>query len=1858
MIKKIFLSVCLFLITFALCAQDGLSWKTAYPFDLNGGGITVASAEDFVWYKADLSLVPQSEDVLISLKNGGQEDIIVEVQAFVGSGGNMSVEPLSDAESRTLQPGHNYVRQVPHSTFSSISAIYIKVRTSGTIKLGMEMIEAGEVQLNCLNTPVLSSEKQKLETGKTSWFTLNLNNLLLTDGTADATKALRLAVENDSTANTTVVARYSYECPSRGYTEYRYPVSGGSVFADTIKCDRLKMLSQDGMLYVSLYSQVAIKVSAEIIALQETDIPQQLVVDKANLTEVEPCLTIPQSDKERWYVMPLKDFLKKHYVPELVLENKSDKQNNVTIDVLTNPEGEYPATRSFSLYANQLYVENLSSSLAGRLAEKSVDADSDGIKDSLVYFRVVSEQPLAMRVCAVRHNIGSVACQFPRQALAEGTPVVAQKEEWIELDLTDNTQSDIRFLLENKGYADSEVKISYKLNCSSSVAGEITAFNLKRAETKEFVLRNSLLSLLSKKIYLSFRTNQNLLFSFEKVEPETHTPFSYCDNLVNLDITDTDPKVLVNANEAKYIRVDYNDLWQMAVSDKRLPVLTLLNRSNNTAEVKFELSLLTEDNCLLTEVPQEYTITIGANSEFVRPLTEDLIANISEDVWYVLLKIESSEEVVLSTAKRNEQLGNTCSNAIDIEVGNIIGYDQEAEQSKFYRLDLSSIREKGKSLVLEMRNHGGKQTVVQEDMFYTCPLSDAPQIQLLDLPEGEIVRKTQSISLVEANSATEMYLLLKTATEPISFRFLYSDTDKRESFCEIFDNDVAVTVDWKSPLIEQKADTQIWYSAELDTFRVNSTFAPKVRISSSQAAEVKVKWAFDCNDVVLDEKTISLSQAVEYELQIERGTLQPYLDNTENKFVYFSLSANADITVAIDIVDPNTGETCYHAIRFDMLDGHKQKAGTTAYYRIDKHLFDQLPEGKGVKLLTTNQGQEGGLVYSALLTDCNKGVIEDNGGQGKTLLAGETLEKPLGRSFFNLLSSDYIILMITTEADLHIYAEQYELTGLQTNIDEQVEEFQINRLYTCAEGDNWFHLSHYEVESTEGDATLKVFNSELGQTVEVLIAYDSKEGSEVLPFVSTVLAAEQDTTHLISRGALNEYAAQDLWICVRTQSQLKFIAELNDKKGADELHAVPFDWETRPCVVYPGSMTTKWYRISLDLLNPETHPENAKYGIQLTVTSLEDHEIEAQVEINTDAGVKDALYTNTYYMQPFDERAKALSHGAIFMANHDYKDVFVCVKATGATRLCVEMMIPPVLQYKDTVELNNLCDGMMLYLDKTPSQGASVVNFWDDKHKIFTGSLDENYGGGVTCYVDSALYEDQLLFLSQGMQVVVIDSMRFLSEDMTSDIDSIRVYNFRVLVQPELPATFDYYLAKGKNNRYDLLNTEFLKLLSQGEDTAGIDKQSIAWKINVGDEWQVLDSDFFIAEDSKTEFLRVSATTDCGDVKTKVYTLKTAVVEEEVRWKWMCQSELPKPDEIISETFEQTDNGEVLKRVVYHYVLFEEPKLEELNVSLFATEGDTLSLSNLKSEILPLLQPEQTWRVQKFKEETLTIEVVDKDGNVIEDGSALDVPDSLDINISAYLSCQTEGDEPVTFTFENSFIVLPNLPVEEVDIVLEEPIVRYDCTAGEDEKVFIETQTVTTDEKIVITHTYAIFRTLAFDDIVLPEMQDLTITNGQLPDLSGHKALLKQYFNLLSEYDYVEVESIDFVTAEGNVFNADETLEETITVKGIITTVCGELQTNEFKIIVSAAGLDGVDGNSRISLTPTIVNAGENLHISGLNSSKTYIVEIYNLAGVCVKSLTISGISAYSVEAQSLTGYYMMRIINDEEKASFKYFVL
>ena len=147
MIKRVFLAICLFYSVVCLCAQDGLSWKTAYPFDLNGGGITVASAEEFVWYKADLSLVPQNEDVLISLKNGGQEEIVVDVQAFVSSGGNMSVEPLSDAESRTLMPGHNYVRQIPHSTFSSISAIYIKVRTTGTIKLGMEMIEAGEVQL-------------------------------------------------------------------------------------------------------------------------------------------------------------------------------------------------------------------------------------------------------------------------------------------------------------------------------------------------------------------------------------------------------------------------------------------------------------------------------------------------------------------------------------------------------------------------------------------------------------------------------------------------------------------------------------------------------------------------------------------------------------------------------------------------------------------------------------------------------------------------------------------------------------------------------------------------------------------------------------------------------------------------------------------------------------------------------------------------------------------------------------------------------------------------------------------------------------------------------------------------------------------------------------------------------------------------------------------------------------------------------------------------------------------------------------------------------------------------------------------------------------------------------------------------------------------------------------------------------------------------------------------------------------------------------------------------------------------------------------------------------------------------------
>ncbi len=423
---------------------------------------------------------------------------------------------------------------------------------------------------------------------------------------------------------------------------------------------------------------------------------------------------------------------------------------------------------------------------------------------------------------------------------------------------------------------------------------------------------------------------------------------------------------------------------------------------------------------------------------------------------------------------------------------------------------------------------------------------------------------------------------------------------------------------------------------------------------------------------------------------------------------------------------------------------------------------------------------------------------------------------------------------------------------------------------------------------------------------------------------------------------------------------------------------------------------------------------------------------------------------------------------------------------------------------------------------------------------------------------------------------------------------------------------------------------------------------------DINDKWETLTGDFFIEENSKTEFLKVSATTDCGDVKTKVYTLKAVKIVEDLRWAWRCAQELPKPDEIISETFEQTAEGEVLNRVIYHYELYEEPKLEYLQISVFATEGDTLSLENLKTEILPLLQPEQTYRVQKFKEETLSLEVVDKEGNVVEDGAILEARDSLNINISAYLICQTEAEEPVTFSFVNALIVLPDLPVVEEDIVLEEPVIKYDCLEGEDEKVFVKTETVTTDEKIIITNTYAVVRTLAFDAVVLPEMPDLTIKNGQIPDLTENKLLLQNYFNSLS--DYVELQSIGFVTAEGNDFNENEALSETITLKGKVSTVCGNLFTNDFQVIVSASAVEDINAN-KISVSPSIVRSGEDVYIKGLSQNKTYVVEIYNLSGACVKSFTISNVNSYNTEIQSPAGYYMMRIVSDTEKTSFKYFV-
>ena len=343
-----------------LCAFAGFGISSSDPIDFDWlAGNDHPGNGDALWYKVDLSAVPNGSDVLLYLNNlSSMETATVTAEPYVKLG---SFQSLNEAVTKQILPNRNYAMNLANSTIKALNvdAVYILLKTDKPIHFSAEPVEPGEKDLDCLNAP-LFDYAGVTQTATEAWYRVDLTGVK-----ADPTKTVKVSVQNMGSAAAKVVAEFSFDCPSSGLSSYTCTLATGATREKTLDRAMIDVVSSDEV-YVKVSTTQRIHIKADIVdanVLPSTTIPAS-AIDFALNTEYT-------NSSEQWYKITVADLLQDKKQVELTLSNTSASVAHITADVAVSNPYTSLISHSISLGSKQIIVKELARNLIKEIEDNT-----------------------------------------------------------------------------------------------------------------------------------------------------------------------------------------------------------------------------------------------------------------------------------------------------------------------------------------------------------------------------------------------------------------------------------------------------------------------------------------------------------------------------------------------------------------------------------------------------------------------------------------------------------------------------------------------------------------------------------------------------------------------------------------------------------------------------------------------------------------------------------------------------------------------------------------------------------------------------------------------------------------------------------------------------------------------------------------------------------------------------------------------------------------------------------------------------------------------------------------------------------------------------------------------------------------------------------------------------------------------------------------------------------------------------------------------------------------------------------------------------------------------------------------------
>ena len=972
---------------------------------------TVSSEQ---WYSVDLSQVNVKRELpevsVTNLSSTSSAEITLTVVFEKHSAGKLE-------RSFTLAKGGVRLQEIQRNMIESYAkdytTAYVKVATTQTIEFFARMKKRVEGDA-CKSAKAFDWDKGAAQMANTTvWYVLDIK-----DAKEHKDQDIELFVYNKGSKPATVKAEVALSCPyDKLETATRTIPVGTTPKSQVIKRSLYSALATDS-IWVCLTTDQNIEFNSNMVA-------STFVTDETCNTAVEfpldgSAVVLETADSPKWYKVDLNNIIltakDKGQVPTITVKNEGDASATIKAELSFEcPVVSEPQSRTQKLGAQKELKHQLTISMI-----EKIDENYD-----YAYIRVTSNQKLSIKAEYVYQNEGEL-CSTAEEidwtlGYVEYKPEFNDDNDpigyWYAIPIKEakEQEQDIEVKVINQGKEDVKVTADLSFDCPTT---GLTTQSVKLAKNGGYksktIYNASFAGYKVDYVYVRVTAAQPIRIEAKRVD-NTATPVDLCNGDTTLvDFDWENGQNIVLAGQRKWFKVGIDTL-RKDDTYKMVPKVVIENKGTATANVK----VLGSTKCV-TKSFQSKQHKVELNG-YQYTIERNNVQSIDETVEYVYVQVSSDQDIRIYVDMVNPDNGTECLKAEEFDWDN--GNTQEADQSKWYVIDLSSLQAKscyGADITIE--NTDGFAGTLKADLFYDCnDTTKASESVTRKYAKNYHSVKHLGSEMIQGLANSRVYLRVYSTQ---ALKFTAKEVD--EGCPEPDPNDPCQD---NTKLFINVDNTHVagdaWYLIDIKAFRETTGDAKFTIKPVSADTKIKAEISYTCPVASkLQTRSLELKSGDGYTRDIDRKTI----DNIAKDTAYLHLTSDQDFVFRVDVED-DKGQSCdADPIEYDWQYGVAHPANKTLWYVVKLDTLKNNPPAD-LRLAVYNKTGQSAEVTVDIYGECNDatGLLAT---ETRTIPAADSLATNRSRGLFE--GNDFADIHLRLVSDQEVFIRAYLIGELPT----------------------------------------------------------------------------------------------------------------------------------------------------------------------------------------------------------------------------------------------------------------------------------------------------------------------------------------------------------------------------------------------------------------------------------------------------------------------------------------------------------------------------------------------------------------------------------------------------------------------------------------------------------------------------------------------------------------------------------------------------------------------------------------------------------------------------------------------------------